>query len=107
MGCDYYIIKRLRINLKGLYDYETIELNRDRCYFPDYNDINSDDSCYDEKIEQKYKNYLTVKYEPITLFEHNSWKNEKIKEKYTRILNEKYNLDNVESIIKEEVRQLR
>lgn len=103
MGCDYYIIKRLKIEHSDGVD--VIELNREKCYFDNYN-YDSDDS------DDKYKHYLTVTFVPRVLYEHDNWKNEKIKKKYIDMVYEKlkkYNnaFGNIHNIIKEEVRYLR
>jgi hypothetical protein len=49
MGCDYYIIKQLKIEHSDGID--TIELDREKCYFPEciFDDLDSDDSCYDKQ----------------------------------------------------------
>jgi hypothetical protein len=88
-------------------NYETIELDTDRCYFPDNiyddDDVDSDDSDFSEKV-----NHLIVTYKPRILYENSQWKNEKIYNKYEQIIkNNKYDLSNIKSIIKEEVRYLR
>ena len=110
MGCDYYIIKQLKIEHSDGID--TIELDRERCYFPKYickdTDLDSDDSNYNEKIYKKYDEYLRVTYQPRILLEDNEWKNENIKNKYIDMVFEKlkhYNnaFSNIYTIIKEEV----
>lgn len=109
MGCDYYIIKRLKIEHSDGVD--VIELDRQRCYF-DYSnyDYDSDDS-FDTSMD-KYKHYLTVTFVPRVLYEQLRWKNEKIKKKYIDMVYEelkKYNnaFSNIHNIIKEEVRYFR
>jgi len=109
MGCDYYIVKQLKITFDDEY-YETIELNTDRCYFPDniYDDVDSDDSDFSEKVNHKYDKYLIVTYKPRILYKNSQWKNEKCYNKYEQMLKDnKYDLSNIKSIIKEEVRYLR
>ena len=111
MGCDYYIIKELLIEYPGEDEYDrwepktgdnmTIELDREREYFPyiehtntntNYTDTDSDDSDYSKKTEKKYakmrKDYkrveeecLKVHYKPRILF-NMKWKNEETEEKY-------------------------
>jgi len=106
MGADYFIIKQLRIeHSEGT---STIELNREKCYFDNYN-YDSDDS---DDSDDKYKHYLTVTFVQRVLYEHDNWKNEKIKKKYIDMVYEKlkkYNnaFGNIHNIIKEEVRYLR
>lgn len=116
MGCDYYIIKQLKIEHSDGID--TIELDREKCYFPEYifDDLDSDDSCYDkqcnEYLNRNFDEFLKVTYKPRVLFENYEWKNDRIKNKYIDMVFEKlkhYNnaFDNIHSIIKEEVRHLR
>jgi len=112
LGCDYYIIKRLKIEHSDGVD--VIELNRQRCYFDYYNyDSDSDDSDdSDDTSMDKYKHYLTVTFVPRVLYEYDNWKNEKIKKKYIDMVYEKlkkYNnaFGNIHNIIKEEVRYFR
>jgi len=55
MGCDYYIIKLLRIyyNDSGN-DYLEIEIDRERGYFDDFQfDEDADD--YDDKLKRPHK----------------------------------------------------
>jgi hypothetical protein len=111
MGCDYYIIKRLKIEHSDGVDI--IELDRQRCYFSEYennSNYDSDDSNYDS--ESMYEHYLKVTYVPRVLYEHDNWKNETIKKKYIDMVYEKlkkYNnaFGNIHEIIKEEVRYFR
>jgi hypothetical protein len=110
MGADYFIIKQLRIeHSEGT---STIELDRQRCYFDNFNyDYDSDDSCFDASMD-KYNHYLTVTFVPRVLYEHDNWKNEKIEKKYIDMVYEelkKYNnaFGNIHNIIKEEVRYFR
>ncbi len=118
MGCDYYIIKRLRIEHSDGID--TIELDRERCYFNesiyDNSDIDSDDTDYNKKfsenIDEKSKKYLQVTYKPRILLEDGEWKNDIIRDKYIDMIYEKlknYNnaFSNINLIIKEEIRCFR
>ena len=54
MGCDYYIIKQLEVKHIDDDDIEQvslIELNKERCYFPDLEDSqDSDDSTSSESM---------------------------------------------------------
>ena len=114
MGCDYYIIKRLKIEHSDGID--TIELDREQCYFNesiyDNSDIDSDDTYYNEKINEKIKKYLQVTYKPRVLLEDGEWKNERLRDKYIDIVYDKlknYNnaFSNINLIVKEEIRYLR
>ena len=112
MGCDYYIIKRLKIEHSSGVDF--VELNRERCYFPEHN-IESDDDSYDSDdsddtldFDIKYKRYLEVTFVPRILYQDWKWKNEKVKQKYIDMVYEKlkhYNnaYDNIYQITKEEL----
>ena len=134
MGADYYIIKQLRIeHSQGT---STIELDRERCYFPNYifDEVDSDDSDYEDKMNKQYEHFIEVTYKPRMLYgvmpSENTyvktvldteprWKNEQIKEKYQEqvndLLNNKGSYDYLDlnipiiiyQIFKEEVRYLR
>ena len=111
MGCDYYIIKRLKIEHSSGVDF--VELDREKCYFPENdtdNDYDSDDTNY--SLNEYYERYLKVTFVPRILYKDDEWKNEKVKKKYTDIVYEKlkhYNnaYDNIYEITKEEVRHFR
>lgn len=125
MGCDFYIIKQLRIeHSQGT---STIELDRERAYFPEI-EVDSDDSDFEEIMNKQYESFLEVTYKPRMLygvFEPSEnyirtvldteprWKNEDIKEKYQEQVNNLLNKLNlnipiiVYQIFKEEVRYLR
>jgi hypothetical protein len=115
MGCDYYIIKQLRIEHSNGTD--TIELDKERCYFSEYqkdSNYDSDDSgkSQHDAMYGLYGHYLKVTFIPRILCENSDWKSEKIKEKYIDIVYNKlkhYNnaFSNINTIIKEEVRYFR
>ena len=111
MGCDYYIIKRLRIEHSDGID--TIELDRERCYFNYdalYQDIDSDDTDYEKNVDTKInERYLKVTYKPRILLEDGEWKNDNVRYKYIEMVYEKlknYNnaFGNINLIVKEEIR---
>jgi hypothetical protein len=84
MGCDYYIIKRLKIEHSSGVDF--VELNKERCYFPP-NDIIDDNYDSDDTLDfdvslSKYQRYLEVTFVPRILYQDWEWKNEKVKKKY-------------------------
>jgi hypothetical protein len=114
MGCDYYIVKQLRIEHSDGTD--TIELDKERCYFSEYNDSNYDsDDTTDEgktQFESRYQHYLKVTFTPRILCENGNWKSDKIRDKYIDMIYEKLKhfnnaFDNIDSVIKEEVRYFR
>lgn len=119
MGCDYYIIKKLIIVINQNETEKTydIEINRERCYFLDYNindsnDSNdSDDSSYNDKKMEKWKKMiekcLQVKYEPKILYENNQWKSDYIRKKYEYLIQNKNINEKIKKITKMEVRELR
>ena len=113
MGCDYYIVKQLRIEHSDGTDI--IELYKERCYFSNRdNDNDSDDSDDTERedISDRYQHYLKVTFVPRILCENCNWKNKNIEEKYIDRVYEKlkhYNnaFANINLIVKEEIRYLR
>ena len=117
MGCDYYIIKRLKIEHSSGVDF--VELNKERCYFPEHYNASdrddrhdSDDSDDSLDFDIKYQRYLEVTFVPRILYQDWEWKNEKIKKKYIDMVYEKlkhYNnaYDNIYQITKEEIRHFR
>jgi hypothetical protein len=130
MGCDYFIIKQLRIEHSQ--GSSTIELDRERAYFPEnaFNDADSDDSDFQERMNKQYESFLQVTYNPRMLYgvgvtppddvyiktvldTEPRWKNEQVKERYQERVNDELNKLNlnipiiVYQIIKEEVRYLR
>lgn len=126
MGCDFYIIKQLRIeHSQGT---STIELYRERAYFQEIYEVDSDDSDFQDKIDKQYQCFLEVTYKPRMLYGVMSpentyiktvldteprWKNQQVKEKYQDQVNNELNeLDLnipiiIYQIIKEEIRYLR
>jgi hypothetical protein len=111
MGCDYYIVKQLRIEHSD--GTEIIELDRQRCYFSENHDADSDsDDTIHEDYMNKYKHYLKVTFTPRILLENTDWKSDTIRDKYIDRVYEKlkhYNnaFSNINLIIKEEVRYFR
>ena len=114
MGCDYYIVKQLRIEHSDGIDI--IELYKERCYFSNNdsnkdNDSDSDDTEH-EDLDNRYQDYLKVTFVPRILCENCNWKNKNIEEKYIDRVYEKlkdYNnaFANINLIVKEEIRYLR
>lgn len=112
MRCNYYIIKQLRIEHSDGTD--TIELDRERCYFSETNHDNnydSDDTTEEgtTQYESQYQHYLKVTFKPRILCENCNWKSEKIRDKYIDLIYEKLKhfnnaFNNINLVIKEEVR---
>jgi hypothetical protein len=115
MGCDYYIVKQLEvthINDDDVEETSFIELDRERCYFPDLEDSqDSDDSTssesYNSRFNRKYGHYLEVTYQPRVLFEKGKWKSERIQEKYEDVITTEIGHEMLVRIVKNEVRYLR
>ena len=94
MGCDYYIIKQLRITYENN-DTSYIEVSRERRYIYEM----TEDS--DDEIDKN--KYLQVTYEPRILFENGQWKNETIQTKYQGFITR----TDIKHVVKEERRILR
>ena len=110
MGCDYYIVNRLKIQ----YDADKISyivLDELKCYYEElsFTDLNSDDSDYDEEFEKIInERYLRVLYKPLLIFENNNWKNDNLCDKYKNLISQELcsNFDdiNINKITKEQIR---
>lgn len=109
MGCDYYIVKQLRIKYIDDHDDETEithELSRERGYFNEVDSVDSDDTDYYNY--NRYDRYLQVTYQPRILFQDNKWKNKQTEDKYYDSVIAEIGYDKLlVSVIKEEVRFLR
>lgn len=95
MGCDYYIVKQLKIEHSKGYSY--IELNRERGYIFEYNnpDYDSDDPDSGDKYYD-HTDYLKVDYIPKVFYENDMWKSEELKYKYSDRINKILTLTNYE-----------
>jgi hypothetical protein len=103
MGCDYYIIKQLRIEHSNGID--TIELDRKRCYFYETNNESESEG----ETQYEFQHYLKLTFNPVVLYENYHWKNEKTRDKYIDIIYDKLKhlydaSDTINLIIKEEIR---
>ena len=77
MGCDYYIVKELRIYCKdNIWLY--VELERDRGYY--YYDIDNDDD------EKKRNECITPKMKPILLYDKDGFINNSYEHKYKHLV---------------------
>ena len=104
MGCDYYVIKLLKITYKNK-DEKEIELHREPNYFPDVdNEYDSDEPSYIEYIHDIQEKYLTPKMEPILLYEDGDFTRETYRTKYLDRISD---IENVDTIYKIEKRQRR
>jgi hypothetical protein len=117
MGCDYYIIKELFVKFKSSNGEKrrcSIELERLRRYFMEYDDstsCDSDDTDYYPRLraseERRIAEYLKVTYVPRTLFENGGWKNRETEAKYRDRIQREIGDGTLLSIVKREVRYLR
>ena len=87
MGCDFYIIKLLRIYCSESVFIE-IELDRERGYYDD-SQFDEDADDFDEKLHDHIRQLLTPKVDPITIYNNNSWNKSSCEVKYKeRIVDE-------------------
>jgi len=110
MGCDYYILKLLRVFYKDN-EYLEFELEREKGYYDDYQfDEDADD--FDEKLNEHIAMALTIKMDPITIYTNGRFNKSSCESKYkTLVENELIRYDknwsDVIKIIKLEVRRER
>ena len=136
MGCDYYIIKQLEVThlnengdssgnengdgnfvswVRSLFSRESgveeisyIEIKRERAYFAESDDANSEDTEVLSDSARRHGKYLQVTYQPRVLFENGHWKNARIRDKYTDfITNQINNRCRLIKVVKTEVRYAR
>ena len=86
MGCDYYIVKALKVLLKEERIPLLIELERDYGYFTDVWD--SDDPDYDEKLAEIRRQHLKPVMLPIIIYENETFMNAKLEHKYRLFIEE-------------------
>jgi hypothetical protein len=84
MGCDYYILKLLRIYYND-HDCLDIELSRERCYYDDYQ-FDEDAEDYEDQLNKYIENLLTVKTEPIVIYDNGCFKKTSCKSKYKDLI---------------------
>jgi hypothetical protein len=111
MGCDYYILKVLKIRYKNGTESRII-LKRDRGYYFGDHDCDSDDSDYEESYERWIKQFYEVTFKPIRIYSDNSFKNELVEVKYRKSIHEhlidkKLIYDDILDVYKAEVREPR
>lgn len=92
MGCDYYINTLLEITVSDIFGQEYdkpiyyLLLSSKEGYTYEYLydlDSDSDDKVYETEKENRIKEFLVVKKEPIPIFNNKSqWINDNVKEKY-------------------------
>jgi hypothetical protein len=88
MGCDYYIIKVLHIYYRvneNEDNYLEVEINRERCYYDDYQfDEDSDD--YDDNLNKYIEDLLLPKAVPIVIYNNNKFNKSSCECKYKTLV---------------------
>jgi hypothetical protein len=88
MGCDYYIVKELKIYFLSMIPPQiSIEVERENGYFHFYSD--SDDPDYDQMETEYKKQILTPSMTPILLFDNGAFINERYEQKYKHVVENK------------------
>jgi chromosomal replication initiation ATPase DnaA len=107
MGCDYFIIKLLRIYYKDN-EYLEIELDRERGYYDDLQfDEDADD--FEDKLNNYIEQILIPKVDPITIYVNNQFNKSSCESKYKPLIEsaiKNYNVSwsEIKQVIKVEVR---
>ena len=83
MGCDYYIIKFLRIYFEND-DVLSLEIDRESGYY--YYAYDSDDEDYETKVEEYIKECLTPNMESINIYCNNKFNKSNHETKYKSIV---------------------
>lgn len=110
MGCDYYILKVLKIFFNDNdKDYLEVELDRKRGYY-EYDKYDEDEEDYQEKMNEYIKITLTPRMKPILIYNNNSFNTSTFEIKYkTTVENELHDYDKkwseITKIVKVEVRR--
>jgi len=90
MGCDYYILKLLRIYYNKD-EYLEVELDRKRGYYDDLQ-FDEDAEDYEEKMNEYTKQILTPKTNPIIIYTNETNFNKlSCKEKYKTLVENEIN----------------
>ncbi len=111
MGCDYYILKVLKIRYKSGTE-SCIELERDRGYYFGGPKCDSDDDDFKEAYDRWLDQFYKVTYKPVRIYSDDSFKNESVEVKYRKMIHEhlidnKRTYDDVLDVYKAEVREPR
>ena len=90
MGCDYYILKVLRIYYnKNNYHYFSIELNRQKCYY-NY-DYDEDEEDYEPKVNNYIKTCLIPLMKPIIIYNNDKFNKSMYETKYKSMIENEMN----------------
>jgi chromosomal replication initiation ATPase DnaA len=108
MGCDYFIIKLLRIYYKDN-EYLEIELEREKGYYDDYYQFDEDADDFEEKINNYIEQLLTPKVDPITIYVNKQFNKSSCESKYKPLVEsaiKNYDIDwgDIIKVMKVEVR---
>jgi len=111
MGCDYYILKVLKIRYKSGTE-SCIVLDRQRMYYSYDPVCDSDDSDYETNYERYTDSVLKVTFVPVHIFSNDSFRNESVEVKYRKmihahLIDNKRTYDDVLDVYKAEVREPR
>jgi hypothetical protein len=84
MGCDFYILKVLRIYYNDD-QYLEVEVNREKGYYDDYQfDEDSDD--YEDLLNNYIEFVLTPKTEPIVIYKNGKFNKSSCELKYKTLV---------------------
>jgi hypothetical protein len=89
MGCDYYILKLLRIYYNDN-DYLELEIDRVRGYYNDA-DFDEDADDYEEWLNEHIKQMLTPKIAPIVIYNNNRFNKSSCESKYKMLVENEIN----------------
>jgi len=86
MGCDYYILKLLKIFFSDNdKDYLEIQVDSKRGYY-EYDQYDEDEEDYEEKMNEYIKITLTPKMKPILIYVNNSFNTSTFEIKYKTLV---------------------
>jgi hypothetical protein len=88
MGCDYYIIRYLKVTFEDSTSFD-IELERDRGYFDFYMD--EDEPNYEEKYREYIQSVLSNEMKPIVIFKDKEFSTLFLENKYKLLIEEELN----------------
>ena len=91
MGCDYYIIKSLRIYFQNIPPL-CIQIEQSRGDF--FFSLDEDEADYEEKYDEYIKDALTPEMKPIIIYENNKFVNSRVENKYTSSIQEHIDIYN-------------
>lgn len=98
MGCDYYIDTYL--SFKTIEKIYHIHIDRDKGYYFDSYEFDSDEDDYNDKIEQDFKEQMELHKKPDKiLFENGKYINKTVEEKYDKLIKNYLNKINFSDIV--------